>query len=71
MIRSGNGCYTGKWSRSLYERTCEHADDARRMERDSHQVKHWFLDHPGEADPPKFRFRVIGSFKDAMSRAGK
>ena len=32
---------------------------------------HWFLDHPGEADPPKFRFRVIGSFKDAMSRQVK
>ena len=71
MIRSGKGCYTGESSRSMYERTREHADDARRMERDSHQVKHWFLEHPGEADPPKFRFRVIGSFKDAMSRQVK
>ena len=38
---------------------------------DSHQVKHWFLDHPEELDPPKFRVRVIGSYKDAMSRQVK
>ena len=71
MVKSGKGCYTGESSRSVFERTQEHSDDARKMERDSHQVKHWFLDHPEELDPPKFRIRVIGSYKDAMSREVK
>ena len=34
-------------------------------------MKHWFLDHPEEVDPPKFRVRFIGSYKDAMSRQVK
>ena len=71
MIKSGRGCYTGETSRSLLERIVEHAADARKMERDSHQVKHWFLDHQEVADPPRFRYMIVGSYKDAMSRQVK
>ena len=39
-----------------------------RIERDSYQIKHWFLDHPEEIDQPKFRFKIFGSYRDAMSR---
>ena len=46
--KSGKECYTGESSSSVFERTLEHSDDARKMERDSYQVKHWFIgESPG------------------------
>ena len=31
-------------------------------------AKHWFTDHPQEPEVPKFRFRIVGAYKDALSR---
>ena len=41
------------------------------MDRESHMTKHWFLDHHEDQDPPQFRFRIIGSYKDCMFRQVK
>jgi hypothetical protein len=57
-----------KTSRSLYERAKEHQRDRDAKEEDSHQVKHWMLDHPDLASPPKFKFSIISTFQDPLTR---
>ena len=64
----GKGSYTGETSRSIFERVKEHWKAADEMDQDSHMVKHWFLDHPELMEQPAFRFRIIGKFKDCLSR---
>ena len=68
MVTSGNGIYTGETSRSLWERAGEHMGAASGLDRGSHMVKHWFLDHPGEGSLPTFKFRVLGKYKDCLTR---
>ena len=68
FLREGNGIYVGESSRSLYERTREHVADRLSRKEDSHQIKHWLLDHGDLQEPPEFKFRLIRSFKDPMSR---
>ena len=68
MVSSGMGLYTGETSRSLCERAGEHVAAAKGLERGSHMVKHWFLDHPGLSELPKFKFRIVGKYKDSMTR---
>ena len=68
MITSGKGIYTGETSRSLWERAGEHMGAASGLDRGSHMVKHWFLDHPEEGSLPKFKFRVLGTYKDCLTR---
>ena len=66
---TGRGIYVGESSRSMYKRAAkEHeADRAGEME-ESHQIKHWVLDHPGLDAPTKFKFKVVSSFRDALTR---
>ena len=59
--------YIGESSRSAYERGGEHQDDFRKQKDDSHQFKHTENEHQGP-NPPKFEFRVIGTFRSAMTR---
>ena len=59
--------YVGETSRSLYERTKEHIKDGRDKAEDSHIAKHWEKEHPGE-NMPHFRFKIIRSFRDSLSR---
>ena len=55
-------------SRSLYERTREHKADRISRKEESHQVKHSLLDRWDLPKPPKFKFRLVRSFADPMSR---
>ena len=64
----GKGIYVGESSRSLFERAKEHQADRDANSEDSHQVKHWLLDHPELLAPPKFNFSVIKTFQDPLSR---
>ena len=68
MIQDGEGIYVGETSRSIYERTSEHHEKARSMDEGSFMVKHWFTSHPEEEEQPGFRFRVVGKFKDCLTR---
>ena len=68
MIQDGEGIYVGETSRSIYERTSEHHEKARSMDEGSFMVKHWFTSHPEEEEQPGFRFRVVGRFKDCLTR---
>ena len=71
MIQNGYGAYTGETSRSVYERTKEHLRDAVNLERESHMTKHWFLDHPNEVKRPRFKFQVVGQYRDCLTRQVK
>ena len=66
--KDGLGIYVGESSRSLYERSKEHEKDRNDEEEDSHQMKHWVLDHPELDAPPKFKFKIISSFSDPLTR---
>ena len=38
------------------------------MKGDSHLVKHWVVQHLDEETIPEFRFKLIASYRDALSR---
>ena len=38
------------------------------MKEDSHMLKHWVCDHPDLLEPTKFKFRIIRSFQDPLTR---
>jgi hypothetical protein len=62
------GVYVGESGRSLHERAGEHQHDAGAGTEDSHMIKHWSEHHGGSGDVPKFHFKLIGSFQDALTR---
>ena len=43
----------------MYERAKEHQADKVNEAEDSHQIKHWLLDHQELLAPPKFNFKII------------
>ena len=67
-ISKHGGVYVGETARSLYERSGEHHQDATNIDDDSHMVKHWLQEHPQEANLPEFRFRMVASFQDSLTR---
>ena len=42
--------------------------DAVKESEDSHMIKHWVEHHPEEKNVPKFTFKVVASFRDALTR---
>ena len=62
------GIYIGESSRSLFERSREHHVDAEDFKPGSHMVKHWMTTHPEDDSCPQFNFRIIGTYKDCLSR---
>ena len=52
----------------MYERAKEHEADRVGELEESHQIKHWVLDHPDVDAPPKFRSKMMSSFSDALTR---
>ena len=66
---AGNkGVYVGESSRSMYERGKEHQKDGKDKAHDSHQWKHWALDHPDMEGDPQFRLKIVSSFSDPLTR---
>jgi hypothetical protein len=66
--KDGRGVYVGETSRSMYERSKEHQRDKELRSEDSHQIKHWAMDHPELQSPPKFKFKIISTFGDPLTR---
>jgi hypothetical protein len=66
--KDGRDIYVGESSSSMYERAWEHQHDREVRAEDSHQVKHWAIDHPELSSPPKFKFKIIQSFTDPLTR---
>ena len=72
-IRTGQetgrqGIYLGETSRSLFERNREHLKDAADFDEGSHMIKHWLTSHEEEENCPDFKFRIVGNYKDCLSR---
>ena len=54
----------GESGHSLFERAGEHHHDATSMKEDSHMLIH----HGNQEQHPKFQFKIIGSYQDALTR---
>ena len=67
-MEDGAGTYTGETSRSIFERVGEHYGDLESLRKDSHMVKHWFTSHATLEEAPPFRFKLVGKFKDCLTR---
>ena len=59
--------YIGETSRSIYERSREHWEGARRKDPKNHMVKHQTMEHGGEQEP-KFTMKVFKHYKTALGR---
>ena len=66
--KDGKGVYVGESSRSIYERAKEHTADRVGFQEDSHQKKHWLSSHEELLAPPAFKFKIISTFQDPLSR---
>ena len=42
--------------------------DRNTREEDSHQVKHWLIEHRDLASHPRFKFKILASFQDPLTR---
>ena len=62
------GCYVGETSRVLRLRVQEHYENLGRWNQDSFMLEHWALNHGLDLTPPQFKFSVLSSHKDALSR---
>ena len=67
-IRNMNGVYVGETGRSIHERAKEHQQDAQTHKIESHMYKHWKIEHPELEEQPKFKIKIVASFRDALSR---
>ena len=52
----------------MYERAKEHDADKEKKSEESHQIKHWLSSHEELLSPPKFKFKLVRSFKDPLTR---
>ena len=68
VLADGKGIYVGETSRSMYERAKEHEADRMKKSEDSHQINHWLSEHQDLLESPKFRFKIIQTFQDPLSR---
>ena len=59
--------YIGETSRSIFERSKEHWEGARKGCGKNHMVKHQIMEHGGEQEP-NFHMKVRGFFKTALAR---
>ena len=60
--------YVGETSRSIFERSQEHVKAGKSKKEESFIAKHWQESHPEREEMPEFRFKIIRSFKDHLSR---
>ena len=50
----------------MYERRKEHRKDGKDKAEDSHQWKHWMMEHPELEGDPQFRFKVVSSSENEI-----
>ena len=68
LVKGRVGIYLGETSRSLFERTSEHFNDAKKFSPKSHMVKHWMNTHPEMNTLPPFKIKIIKQYRDCLSR---
>ena len=52
----------------MFERSKEHVRDLSSRQEGSHLLKHWVTDHPELDEAPKFKFRIVNTFQDPLTR---
>ena len=62
------GIYVGETSRPVRERVIEHMSALKNWSIKSFQIAHWMMNHCDDATVPKFKFRVVSCFQDALRR---
>ena len=60
--------YIGETSRVLRSRVMEHINAVESLDKDSFIIEHWQSTHGTEIDPPRFKFDVISTHRDCLSR---
>ena len=65
---TGRGVYVGESSRSIFERAKEHVAGRNSLDEDNHQIKHWISSHEDLLAPPKFKFKIVKTFQDPLTR---
>ena len=60
--------YVGETARQLGERAHEHMTKAKSLNKDSFIVNHWMEKHHLDTSPPGFKFSVLSSHRDPLSR---
>ena len=60
--------YIGETSRVLRKRVEEHMMSLNNLNPKSFQLLHWFEQHKDDKDPPNFKFKVLGQYRDALTR---
>ena len=60
--------YVGETSRTFRTRVKEHMNALKYLNPKSFQLIHWFETHKDDAHCPEFKFKVMGQFKDALTR---
>ena len=60
--------YIGETSRVLRSRVMEHINAVESLDKDSFILEHWQTTHGTEIDPPRFKFDVISTHRDCLSR---
>ena len=64
-----NQCsYVGETSRPWRERVAEHMRNLKNGSATSFIIGHWMEKHEGSLEAPKFKWRVLDSYKDALRR---
>ena len=64
----GENIYVGETSRSIFERAREHIKAGSEKKEESFIAKHWEENHPELENPPRFRFRIVKSYRDPLTR---
>ena len=62
------GTYIGETSRQFGTRVTEHFYNLSKWRKESFMICHWMEQHSTQTTPPQFKFSVISSHKDALSR---
>ena len=62
------GLYIRETSRCLFERSNEHLDGVIKCDESNFIVKHWAITHKDLSAPPRFKFSVLQTHRDPMTR---
>ena len=60
--------YFGESGRAWWDRAREHAQALTSKNQNYAIVKHWLKEHPTLEEPPKYSYKLLGTFKSAIHR---
>ena len=67
-LGKGRYAYIGETARQVGTRAAEHINNLTQFKLDSFMLGHWLDQHPTDAVPPEFKFKIVSKHKDPLSR---